>query len=207
MATVKKRRLPIPQDARIKTYYDTQPVQQNQSSVDFFPATASKDPTRNNYISNPFPGTATRRIAGLSFELIRQFIVDDPDNGIDSRAIVNALKYAGAIITADQDYTQFLGAPFAEYSNFAQTEYVEARAKAYVNSAYVDETVSTAILKGSGMYGLEDPFDVASNQNLNVRVEFNNSAAFPTDAQWEASGQKKLLLRCSLYLIEVEKGQ
>jgi hypothetical protein len=207
MPQVKKRRLPIPQDARIDTYYDTQPINQNSNVVNFFPATDSKDPTRNNYISNPFPGTDTRRIAGLGFDVNRQFIRNDPDNGIDVRAIVNALKFGGAIISADQSYTQFLRAPFPEYSNFAQTEYVQARAKAYVNGEYQDKVQASAVLKGSGMFGLEDPFDVASGQNLNVKVQFGSASAFPTSAQWQASGQKPLQLRVNLYLVEIDQGQ
>jgi hypothetical protein len=202
--TSTKRRLPIPKDARIKTYYDTQPVKQNQAVINFFPPNASKDVTRNNYIQNPFSGDNKRRVAGLSFEPVSHFLINDPDNGIDVRAIVNALKYAGIVVTADQNYTQFLRAPIGEYSNFAETEYEEAAAKAYVNSAYVDKTVSTAIVKRSAMYRLHDPFDIASGQNLNMSVHFKDASAFPTEAQWQASGQKKLWLRATLYLAEIE---
>jgi hypothetical protein len=201
---IQKRRLKIPKGARIKTYYDTQQIQQNDDVINFFPATADKGVTRNNYIQNPFPGDATRRIAGLSFELVRQFLINDADNSIDSQAIINALKYAGVVVTADQSYTQFLRVPLSEHSNFDETEFVKSSAKAYVNSKYVDKVASTAVLKRAGMYRLSDPFDIASNQNLNMAGHFNDGSSFPTDAQWESSGQKKLYLRATLYLAEID---
>lgn len=187
-----KRRLPIPKSARIKTYYDTQPVKQNEADINFFPATADKKVTRNNYVQNPFPGDATRRIAGLSFEVLQQFIDDDSANGIDSRAIANALKYGGVILTADQSYTQFLRAPIGEYSNFSQAQFVKSADSA------------TSVLKSAGMYRLDDPFDVAPNQNLNLSVHFNDASAFPTATQWDDSSQQQLQLRATLYLAVID---
>lgn len=201
MPLAEQRRLPVPDDARIKTYYDTQQLKQNEDVVNFFTPNPDKSPTRNNYVSNPFPGQATRRIAGISFELVRQFITDAAN--IDSRAIVNAIKHAGVIISADQSYTEFLRAPIGEYSNFSTTGFEQVKAKAYVNAAYVDKTETVAVLKRAFTYRLDDPFDVAANQNLNVSVHFKDASVFPTDAQWTSASQPKLWLRASLYLAEI----
>jgi hypothetical protein len=190
MATqTQQRRLKVPKHARIKTYYDTKLIDQNKDVINFFTPNASKEVTRDNYIQNPFPGDATRRIAGLSFELVPQFISNDSDNSIDAAAIVNAMKFSGVIITADQSYRQFLRAPMAEYSNFADTQYIGG----------------TAILKKADMYRLSDPFDIASNQNLNLAVHFNDATGFPKESDWEASGQKKPYLRATLYLAEISQ--
>lgn len=201
-----KGRLPIPKTARIEPYYDTQQIKQNEATVDFFPANASKDITRNNYVSNPFPGNAVRRVAGLSFEVVKHFLIDDPGNSINARAIVNALKHASVIITADQDYHQFLREPIEEYSNFDQTRYVGASGKAYVNGAYVDNAAETAIIKAGGMHRLDDPFDIEANQNVNVTVQFNDASNFPTEAQWTAASQGFLWMRATLYLAEIDAG-
>ncbi len=199
-----KQRVPIPKNARIRPYYDTQPIEQNNAVVNFFPPSGTKDVTRDNYISNSFPGNDTRRIAGLSFELVRQYLRDDAANGIDAAAIINAVKHAGVILTADQNYQQFLRTTIEEQSNFAQTEFEGALASAYVNAGYVTEERKTAILKSADMYRLEDPFDIAPNQNVNLEVQFNDASPFPTEQQWTDSGQPKLWLRATLYLAEIK---
>lgn len=199
-----QRKVPVPPGARINPYYDTQPVKQNEETINFFPANTSRQIYRNNYISNPFPGNAARRVAGLSFEPTAQFIREDTN--IDVEAIVNALKFAGVVITADQSHEQFLRAPIGEYSNFHQTEIESVKSKAYVNGAFVDKTKKIAVLKSAAMYRVDDPFDIAANQNVTVKVVFDDASDFPTEAQWNNStGNVRLRLHATLYLAEVEK--
>lgn len=197
-----KSKVPVPKGARLKPYYDTQPIVQNQAKVNFFSPSPSRAVTRNNYVSNPFPGEATRRIAGLSFDILHQFIHREAN--INPIAIVNGLKNAGVVLTADQSHTQFLRTTLDEQSNFAETEFVAASAAAWEGGAAVTETRQTAVLKSSEMYRLADPFDLANNQNLNLYVQFANASNFPTEAQWEASSQSQLFLRATLYLAELD---
>ncbi|MDZ7659456.1 MAG: hypothetical protein U5J89_09265, partial [Fodinibius sp.] len=92
----------VPASARIKTYFDTQKVEQNGAVLNFFPPNSTRKITRNNYVGNPFPGELKRRILALSFEVTKQFIEDDEANGIDARGIVNSLKDAGVILPGRQ---------------------------------------------------------------------------------------------------------
>lgn len=195
---------PIPRSARIKPYYDTQQIKQNVAEINFFPPNATRKVTRDNYINNPFPGKDKRRIVGLSFELVKQFIRDDSDNSIDSVAIINGIKDAGVVLTADNDYKEFLRTTIDRHSNFAGTDFEGAKASALVDAAIETASRKTAVLKSAGMYKLQDPFDVAGNQTINLKVTFADASAFPSEANWDASGQGKLWLRATLYLAEIK---
>jgi hypothetical protein len=189
----------VPASARIKTYYDTKQVEQNGAILNFFPANATRKVTRDNYVNNPFPGAMKRRILGLSFEITKQFIADDPENGIDAQKIVNGLKDAAILLQADNDNKEFLRAPISEFSNFAGTGLQTA----------TDNTADAvagriAILKSAGEYRLADPFDLAVNQTVSLAVHFDDASVFPSEAGWTASGQSGLWLRASLVVAEVD---
>lgn len=193
----------VPATARIKTYYDTKQVVQNESIINFFPANATRKVTRDNYVNNPFPGSMKRRILGLSFELTKQFIEDDAANGIDARAIVNGLKDAAILLQADNDNKEFLRAPMSEFSNFAGTGIQLASA----TDNTVDAVASfkrVATVKSAGEYRLADPFDLAVNQTVSLAVHFDDASVFPTIENWTQSGQGQLWLRASLVVAEVE---
>ena len=194
----------VPPTALIKPIYDTQEIVQNQSEINFFPAVASKKIPRNNYVSNPLPGETVRRVVGLSFELVRQFTSLDADNSIDPVAIVNALKDASVILTADSNYKQFLRTTIDRHSNFSGTSIEGAHATALVGAAIQSATSKTAITKRSGIYFLADPFDIAPNQTIDLKVTFKDSSKFPTAAQWDASGQGRLNLMATLHVAEFE---
>jgi hypothetical protein len=202
METTTKRRIPVKPNDRIKPLYDSQQIKQNTAVLNFFPAQASKSVTRNNYISNPLPGNDKRLIAGLSLDLNKQFIIDDTD--INAAAIINALKHASIRITADQSRTEFLRAPVEEYSNFAATQYEADSAKAYIDGAYVTKEDKTAVVASPGMYRLDDPFKIESQQTFDLEVTFNDASKFPTEAQWVASGQGLPWLIATLYAVEVD---
>ncbi|MAL19401.1 MULTISPECIES: hypothetical protein [Gracilimonas] len=193
----------VPATARIKTYFDTRKVQQNQSVLNFFPANADRKLTRDNYVSNPFPGAMKRRILGLSFELTKQFIEDDPANGIDARAIVNGLKDAAILLQADNDNKEFLRAPMSEFSNFAGTGIQFTSATNNTVDA-VAEYRRLVTMKSASEYRLADPFDLAINQTVSLAVHFDDASVFPTTENWNQSGQGELWLRASMVVAEVE---
>jgi hypothetical protein len=204
MSTIAKK-VQIPNSARIKPYYDSQKIVQNESVLNFFPPNPSKKVTLNNYISNPFPGKEERLIVGLSFELVSKFIRDDSANGIDASKIINGVKDAGVVFTADNDYKQFLRVPIEEHSNFGGTSMKVSEAKAYVNGSYVTNSKRSACLKASNMFRLPDPFKIASNQSIDLEVTFADASVFPTEANWTASDQEQLYLRATLFLAEIDK--
>jgi len=193
----------VPASARIKTYFDTRPVEQNQTVINFFPANANRKLTRDNYVSNPFPGAMKRRILGLSFEVTKQFIEDDPAHGIDARGIVNGLKDAAILLQADNDNKEFLRAPISEFSNFAGTGL--QLVSATDNSVDAVATYKRiASLKSAGEYRLPDPFDLAVNQTVSLAVHFDDASIFPSADNWTQSGQGQLWLRASLVVAEVD---
>jgi hypothetical protein len=193
----------VPATARIKTYYDTKQVVQNDNVINFFPANATRKVTRDNYVNNPFPGSMKRRILGLSFELTKQFIEDDAANGIDARSIVNGLKDAAILLQADNDNKEFLRAPMSEFSNFAGTGI--QLASATDNTVYaVASFKRVATIKSAGEYRLADPFDLAVNQTVSLAVHFDDASVFPSIENWTQSGQGQLWLRASLVVAEVE---
>jgi len=193
----------VPASARIKTYFDTRLVEQNRSVINFFPANANRKLTRDNYVSNPFPGAMKRRILGLSFEATKQFIEDDPANGVDSLAIVNGLKDAAILLQADNDNKEFLRAPISEFSNFAGTglQFVSATDNS-VDAVATYKRIAS--LKSAGEYRLPDPFDLAVNQTVSLAVHFDDASVFPSAENWTQSGQGQLWLRASLVVAEVD---
>lgn len=193
----------VPASARIKTYYDTKQIEQNNSIINFFPANATRKVTRDNYVNNPFPGAMKRRILGLSFEITKQLIEDDPGNGIDARAIVNGLKDAAILLQADNDNKEFLRAPMSEFSNFAGTglQLVSATDNT-VDAVATYKRIAT--LKSAGEYRLADPFDLAVNQTVSLAVHFDDASVFPSTESWTQSGQGQLWLRSSLVVAEVD---
>lgn len=203
MSTIAKK-VQIPNSARFKPYYDTQQILQNESVINFFPPNPDKKITRNNYVSNAFPGKDERMIVGLSFELVKHFIRDDAENGIDSEAIINGIKDAGVRFTADNDHKEMLRTGIEEHSNFAGTCFKIATAQAYKNGAVDTVQAKTAVLKSSQMHRLPDPVRIAPNQTIDLQVTFADSSKFPTADNWEQSGQGGLWLRATLYLAEVE---
>lgn len=198
------KRAPIPITSRIKPYYDTKEIVQNTATYNFFPATATRNVTRDNYIGNPFPGEEKRRVVGISFELVKQFIRTDSGNGINAIGIVNGLKDGSVILTADNDYKEFLRISMEECSNFLGTGLSGAIASAFVDEAIENAEEETACMKSASMYALRDPFDVAPTQSINLQVTFKDASVFPTSQQWTDSGQGVLLLRSTLYLAEIQ---
>ena len=193
----------VPATARIKTYFDTRKVQQNQSVLNFFPANADRKLTRDNYVSNPFPGAMKRRILGLSFELTKQFIEDDAANGIDARAIVNGLKDAAILLQADNDNKEFLRALINAFSNFVGTG-IQFTSATNNTADAVAEYRRLVTMKSASEYRLADPFDLAINQTVSLAVHFDDASVFPTSENWNQSGQGELWLRASMVVAEVE---
>lgn len=206
MSTQISKKAIVPASARIKTYFDTQKIEQNGSVLNFFPPNSTRKITRNNYVGNPFPGELKRRILGLSFEVTKQFIEDDAANSIDAVAIVNAIKDAGVILQADNDNKEFLRAPISKYSNFAGTsiDLVAGTANTVDAEVVYKHVVS---LKSADEYRLADPFDLAVNQTLSLAVHFEDASVFPTDANWTTSGQGLLYMRASIVVAEMKPGQ
>jgi hypothetical protein len=198
------KKVPIPRSARIKPYYDTKQIKNGVAEINFFPPNATRKVSRDNYINNPFPGEEKRRIVGLSFELVKQFITDDAANNINSEAIINGIKDAGVVLTADNDYKEFLRTTIDRHSNFAGTDFEGAKASALIDAAVETVESKTAVLKSAGMYKLQDPFDVASNQSIDLKVSFADASNFPTDQNWNDSGQGLLFMRATLYLAEIK---
>jgi hypothetical protein len=200
------RKVPIPKGARRKVYYDTKELVQDQSVINFFPPNATRDASRDNYINNPFPGESARRVVGLSFELIKQFIRDDAANNIDSEAIINGIKDAGVILTADNDYKEFVRTPLEEHFNFEGSRLNIDLSIAGDPAAEGTTTTEnkTAILQSADMYRLPDPFDVAPNQSVDLRVEFADASVFPQSTDWDAAGQGHLFMRAKMYVAEIE---
>lgn len=200
------KKVRIPNDALIKPYFDTQQVKQNQAEINFFPAVATRKVFRDNYVSNPFPGNETRRVVGLSFEIVKQFLREDAANGIDVEAIINGIKDAGVTLTADNNHVEFLRTTIARHSNFAGSGIAGASASADVGGAVQTATRKTLVMKSARMHRILDPFDLAPTQNLDLKVQFHDASVFPAEAEWEASGQSKLYLRAVLYLAELESA-
>lgn len=203
MSTQISKKAIVPASARIKTYFDTQKVEQNGAVVNFFPPNSTRKITRNNYVGNPFPGELKRRVLALSFEVTKQFIEDDIDNNIDARAIVNAIKDAGVILQADNDNKEFLRVPISKYSNFSGTDMnMVAGTANTVDAPVVYKRVAS--LRSAEEFRLADPFDLAVNQTLSLSVHFEDASLFPSDVNWTTSNQGLLYLRASIVVAEMK---
>lgn len=195
-----------PADARRKTYQDTQEILQDVSELSFFPANASKDVTRNNYITNPFPGKNGRLVLGLSFELVKQFITTDAANSIDPIAIINGLKDAGIVFTADNDYKEFLRGRLSEFFNFKGTNIstqVTAASSGGTAPALTSTVTHTVTIKSAQGIAVPNPFLIAPSQTFDLGVKFVDSSMFPTGDNWDDSGQGRLFLRATIFAAEI----
>lgn len=201
------RPVPIPKGARRDVYYDSQEIVQNEAVLDFFAPSPNRSVPDNNYVSNAFPGEAVRRIYGLSFSLKKQFIADDAANDIDARAILNGVKDAGIVVTADQDSTEFLRTGMSDHFNFEGT-HLQTSLSAAADPAAADSLVATesniVTIQASGLYRLPDAFDLATNQVISVTVTFADASVFPTNANWDDAGESHLEMLCKLYLAEIQ---
>jgi hypothetical protein len=204
MSTLAKR-VKVSPDARLKVYYDVREIVDGTTSLNFFQPNPNKDVTRNNYISNPFPGEDDRMVIGLSFELVKQAIVMDAGNNIDPELIVNAVKDAGVRLTADNDYKEFLRAPLSNHFNFLGTDLDIAIATAGDPASGSETTIQDKVvtMKNTSLQKVPDPFIIAANQSMDLEVTFANGSAFPSAAEWTASGQGKLYMKAKLYVAEV----
>jgi hypothetical protein len=199
------RKVPIPKAARRKVYFDTQPIKQNEAEINFFPAVATKKRYKDNYISNPFPGDNARLVYGLTFALTSQFLQTDAANNIDAEKIINQTVDSSVIISADQNYTQFMRLPVGHHFNFEGTKLNIALAFAgQAAAADSEQTVSkTVTIQEDAIQKVADPFVIAPNQVLSLKVKFNDASDFPADSDWTASGQPALHLQCRLNVAEL----
>ena len=207
MSTLAKR-VKVSPDARLKVYYDVREIVKGQSVLNFFQPNPNKDITRNNYISNPFPGEDDRMVIGLSFELLKQAISLDEGNSIDPELIVNAVKDAGVRMTADNDYKEFLRAPLSNHFNFLGTGLsIDIGTAGNPTGDDVDTTVESKIvtIKNTSLRKVPDPFIIAANQSMDLEVTFSDSSPFPTSQDWDDAGQSGLYLKAKLYVAELRK--
>lgn len=195
------RKVAIPKGARRKVYYDTQPLKADQTRVNFFPAQADRAVHNANYISNPFPGEDARLVYGMLFTLSGQYIADDDDNNIDAQAIINAVKDAGVVANADQDYKEFMRVPLSNHFDFEDTRLNIGATYDSTGDSYGYS--KTVVMEEPEMYRVADPFVIAPNQNLNLFAEFNDASAFPADSDWTNSDQAHLQLQCRISVAEL----
>ena len=195
----------VPAGARRVTLQDTQEIVQGQTEVNFFPAQADRDATRNNYVSNPLPGEDGHMIVGISFELTAQFLENDAANGIDVEKIINGLKDSGFIITADSDYKEFMRAPLSQYFNFGGTG-LQIRLAAASNAggdALVTSEEKTATIKSAPMFNVPNPFFIAPNQTFDLKLVIQDASGFPTAQNWVDAGLQNLALRSTLFAAKI----
>lgn len=198
-----QRKVPIKASDKIKPIYDGKQVKNGVTTLDFFPSDANRSIFNSNYVSNSLPGTEDRRIIGLNFSLNKIFIRDDAANSVNSIAIMNALKDASVELKADNDNKEFLATTIDRYSNFSKTKVHAATAHALVDGALETEHRKVVQVRPPEMIKLKEPFDLASNQVITLTVKFNDASVFPTDGNWDDSGQSKLWMFATLYLAEI----
>lgn len=203
------KKLPVPPNAKHKVYHDTQEIVQDTSVYNFYPAQATRNLLRDNYFNNSFPGTATRLVLGLSFELVKQHIEDDVANSINGENIINDLLFSGFRIVCDNDNKERVRDRLPRYFNFKDIEL------AYNLDAASDGATAPALnIQESKVYTVQktdlmpvpDPFKIASNQTFDIELTFANSGNFPTSQNWADANQPALLMRCNLHVAEIENN-
>lgn len=191
------KKLALPKGKRLVTYYDTQSVIQNKSKLSFFPANASRIEYDNNYVTNPLPGNKPVAFLGMSIEATLQVIKTAAN--VDPVKIINALKYAKVKFTADQNDKRMFVAKMEDFFNFKSTNFTQTGGVNASNALVLQEAIE---LRSNGVIRFADPFAVAGGQVFTVEIEFADSSAFPTEAQWTTAGYGQLKLAAKLYAAE-----
>lgn len=191
------KKLALPRGKRLITLYDTQAVDQGVSTINFFPANASRKDYDNNYITNPLPGNMARQILGVSFEATLQVITTKAN--IDPVKIINGLKRAAVTITSDQNEQKMLRALMSDFFNFKTTGFNQVGGVGTGDAVFKETSVE---LRSNGVIRLADPFQIGAGQNFNVKVEFKDASLFPTVAHWTTAGIGDFCLQCKLYVAE-----
>jgi hypothetical protein len=191
------KKLNVPRNMRLRTYYDTKAIVQNTSSYNFFPANASRVDTDNNYVTNPLPGNKDVAILGMSIDTTIQIIKTAAN--VDPVKIINALKYASVKVELDQDNKQMLLGRLGDFFNFKSTAYHSAASEGAASAQVLTEAIE---MRSNGVIRFADPFQVGAGQVFNVTVRFADSSVFPTEAHWGTAGYGALKLVASLFVAE-----
>lgn len=200
------KKVKVPAKAKLLPIFSTVDLIQNTSELSFY-----SNPTNiihaDNFVNNPFTGTDRRRVLGLVFNLNKIFIRDDAANGIDSQKILNALKDSSVKFTADQNNQQFLHTVIEEHSNFSGTIIRQSTAAGHIDEADEVSRRKVAIFKPADFIKIPDPWDVARNQNISLKVKLTNSADLPTAQNWidsDDNGNRGLKMQAIIFMAEID---
>ncbi len=177
----------IPTDARLRTYWDTQDVVQNQATYNFFQAGQTQTRTLRNYISNPLPSTQQRQVLALSLESTLQVIRSATN--IDPVAIADALGHGILRFQVGSDNELVYEGRIQEFLDV--DEYTVNRS----GDATSGYTQIEAVTLGSfGFVRIPDAFLLRPNENFTFEVQFEDASQFPAAADWTGAGYGKLSL-------------
>ena len=185
----------LDQAGRLKTYFDTKAVVQNQAVINFFTPNANRRSAQNNYVNNPFPGDEVRKVLGISIESTLAVIKTAAN--VDPIKIINALKFGSVKLTLNSDSKQALHLPITDFLDFSAID-------VSVAADPVDGVFVT--LPTKGMVRLPDPFQIGKNQVFEAIVEFDSAANFPTSAHWTTAAYGDLQLRFGIQVSEEIAG-
>lgn len=157
------------------------------STLEWFPQNPSKTNAEANYRSKPFVGDRRYYLAALSIEPSFQKLQQDPtDTSVDLVTLYNQLSHARVLFQTDLGQEQLL--------NEHISQFMELDMHAYHATAYNDTLNNAGFVEqidfgSTGPLLLPDPIVIGSSEQFNLKIEYDRTSAFPTEANWTSLGQ------------------
>lgn len=152
--------------------------------------------TRANYISNKLPGAPDNEYACLAIGcfLTTRAIRDDAANNIDVVAIANQLRAAVLEFYEKANGNLTFVRPLADFMDFKLLQF--APRQSYTAGAPTQ--ANTLLQLSSKLFRLDEQVVLAPHTPFDVRVRIEDPTVLPSAANWAASGQDPLHLRCAI---------
>lgn len=174
---------------RIEPLWSTADIDENASTVDFFPRSPSGSNILHNYDSIPLPGDYPRNVFGASLNLTVGTVRSTDLAAVDPDAILAEFRNGVLEITADADECLLLRTPLHKLMALDEAT-VERTEDSTAGSIY-----STLKIPSQGVQLFENGFRIGNGQVFDAKVKFADGSAFPAPADVEP---KALALRLEL---------
>ena len=165
----------------LKEVYDTRPVYQGNNTVRLFPPNPSGEDTKNSYKGNPLPGDTNYDLLGIGLELIPSVLVADAANNVSPVSIINTIVGSGILnFEVDGGRERAFSTPCSEFFD--------------LRSLTSDPESGVISISSDEVFKLPDPFVLEANRQFRIELQYKDTGALPTEAEWGASEDNASML-------------
>jgi hypothetical protein len=152
------------------------------SALEFFPKQPADADAASNYTSKPFVGQREYYVAALSLEPSFQGLRVDPNtSAIDLVQFYNELCHARVVFESALGQEKLLQ---QHISTFMELDLHDYTPEAFEESATTAGFNELLTFESTGPFVLNEPLVIGAQEVFELRVEFDSTAAFPTESEW-----------------------